>query len=240
MYFNYDETDWRLIARVLDENSARLSRTRAGVSDTSTSDGKRKLLLEGKALRRRCAANEGRVCRLLFAARHEPPPQSPADVLELLWRIADTMNDGLVRPGDRLRQWPSYAEVPAGAGLPARRVARRAPAELPAALERFTGDVHRRWGELAGDPVPLASWAEWELNGGSLHPFYDGCGRSARAFGALLLVRGSWLPPVYEDVGTYFDHGHRGEQAFAAYVRQRIAACALWLGLGGAAPPIVP
>ena len=76
--------------------------------------------------------------------------------------------------------------------------------------------------------MPLASWSEWELNGGSLHPFYDGCGRISRSFGALLLMRASWLPPVYDNAASYFERGSRGD--FCEYMRERIRACAAEVG----------
>ena len=40
--------------------------------------------------------------------------------------------------------------------------------------------------------------------------------RGQRIFGALLLVRGSRLLPLYEDMDSYFWHGHQGEAHFAA------------------------
>lgn len=230
MLFDYDSVDWRFVARIMDENSVRVSRTRAGISDTSTSAGKRKLLLEGDRLKERSAANEEQMQRLIFEMRHVEAPKNAARVLDLVWQIADTVNAGLVRPDNRLRQWPSYAELPAVDGRPARRAARRAPAELCEAMDQFAELIVFRWKELSADPVPLASWAAWELNGGTLHPFYDGCGRISRAFEAMLLLQGSSLLPLYEDRDTYFIHGHRGEQAIATYARARIGACATWLG----------
>jgi hypothetical protein len=82
---------------------------------------------------------------------------------------------------------------------------------------------------LAEDPVPLAAWAEWELGGGALHPFYDGCGRISRSFAAMLLIRASSLLPLFDDRRSYFDHGNRGRTAFASYMRDCIERCAQWL-----------
>jgi hypothetical protein len=234
MRFPYDTVDWSFLARILDENSRRLSRTRVGVNDTGTSTRKRPLRLQGDALRCQSAANEARVQQFLFRTRHDAPPADGPAVLALLWHLAELTNAGLLPPGATLREWPSYAELPATPGRAVlRRVARLAAAELPEALDRFADVVARRWAELAGDPVPLAAWAEWELSGGSLHPFYDACGRIARAFGALLLVRASWLPPLYEAPATYFEQGHGGTAAFTAYVRRRIQACAQWIQTPG-------
>jgi hypothetical protein len=223
MRFDYDAAGLSLVSRILNENSRRLSRTRAGVSDTSTSTAKQPLLLHGAELRRRAAENEEFVHQFLFEMRHVAPPRDPEQVLTLLWAIADRTNEGLVAPGHRFRAWPSRSLPPA---LAFERVN---PEELPAALDRFAADVCRRWPELETDPVPLASWAEWELSGGKLHPFYDGCGRISRCFGALLLMRASYLLPLYEDQASYYAHGHEGPQPFAAYVTERIHVCARWL-----------
>jgi Fe-S-cluster-containing dehydrogenase component/CRP-like cAMP-binding protein len=223
MRFNYDDVDWQFVGRILDENSIRLSRTRGGKSNTGTSPQKQPLALQGDALKLRTAENERRVQQFLFQSRKDPPPGDGKAVLALLWQIADLTNDGLLPAAEKLRSWPSQPEPPA----PAR--SRVEPDKLASALEQFAEEVYRRWTELEGDPVPLASWAEWELNGGTLHPFYDGCGRISRAFGGLLLLRASWMLPLYEDRDAYFTHGHGGPKGFAGYVRNRIAACSRWV-----------
>jgi hypothetical protein len=227
MRFDYDAAGLSLVSLILNENSRRLSRTHAGVSDTSTSPAKQPLLLQGEALRRRAAENEEHVHQFLFDTRHAAPPRDPEQVLSLLWAIVDRTNEGLVPTGQRFRAWPSRSLPPAP------DYERVSPEELPAALDRFAAEVYRRWQELETDPVPLASWAEWELSGGSLHPFYDGCGRISRCFGALLLLRASWSLPLYEDQARYYAHGHQGPKAFAAYVTKRIQACARWLQAQG-------
>ena len=225
MRFPYDTVDWRFAARILNENSIRLSRTRAGESNTNTSREKQSLRLKGDALSGLAAKNEEDVHKHLFETRQAPPPNNGREVLDLLWKIADLTNAGLLPEDKKLRAWPSPYQPPGPSGN------RVDHTELPAALEHFADLVYQRWEELAADPVPLASWAEWELNGGSLHPFYDGCGRISRSFGALLLLRAGWLLPLYEDRETYFAKGHQGPAAFAAYVASRVEACAQWLSL---------
>ncbi|HEV3145465.1 MAG TPA: Fic family protein [Gemmataceae bacterium] len=229
MRFDYQSHDWTIVARIMNENSLRMSRTRHGKSDTGTSEKKRPLRLSGEALQRRCAQNEERVQQFLFANRNGPKPRNAEQVLELLWTLADMTNDGLLTAG-KLRDWPISAQQLSPDGQPvAGPEAKVPPNELPAALADFSAAVFRRWEELPADPVPLAAWAEWELNGGKLHPFYDGCGRIARSFAALLLLRGSWLLPLYDSPAEYFAHGNRGTDAFISYMRARIAECAGWL-----------
>jgi hypothetical protein len=229
MHFDYDRHDWTFIARIMDENSRRLSRTRCGRSDTSSSDNKLPLLLSGEALRARSACNEQQVQRFIFSKRQDPKPQNPEQLQQLLYAIADMTNDGLL-PAGKLRDWPIAAEQVSASGEPVSGPEPKvSPEELPSELQKFALAVFERRDELETDPVPLAAWAEWELNGGRLHPFYDGCGRIARSFTALLLLRGSWLLPLHESLAEYFAQGNRGTPAFAAYMRKQIAACARWI-----------
>ena len=224
------------VSAVLNENSLCLSRTRKGVSDTSTSSRKQPLRLVGEELRRQSAGNEKRVHQFVCEARNSPPPRSAKEVRDLLFTIADMTNEGLL-PAGRLRTWPIGAnqKAPQSGQAVSGAQAKVEPERIEAGLEEFCEVVHRRWGELESDPVPLASWAEWELNGGSLHPFYDGCGRIARSFGAMLLVRGGCLPPLYDNSESYFAHGGQGSAAFAAYVRQCIERCKEWVGTASGA-----
>ena len=67
MRIDYCIHDWGFVARIMDENSTRLSRTRAGVSDISTSPAKPKLLTAGgDALARRSAKKQERLQHWLF------------------------------------------------------------------------------------------------------------------------------------------------------------------------------
>src|SRR5579864_826678 len=228
MRFDYDCHDWTFIGRILNENSLRLSRTRQGKSDIGTSGKKLPLLLSGAALRARSAWNEEQVQQFLFSTRQAPKPENPEQVQQLLCTIADLTNDRLL-PAGKLRDWPIAAEQVTASGEPVSGPEPKVPPEeLPSELARFTLAVFERWDELQTDPVPLAAWAEWELNGGRLHPFYDGCGRIARSFAALLLLRGSWLLPLYDSPVQYFAHGNRGVSVFAGYMRDRICDCASW------------
>jgi hypothetical protein len=231
--FDYGAAGWSLVSRILDENSRRLSRTRRGTSDTGSSALKRPLRLSGEPLRVRAEKNEHLVHEFIFAARRARP-KSGSSVRALLFAIADLTNDGLV-PDGRFRTWSIGAHQPSASGGAAVSgpEAKIEPADIPAAIDRFSATIHERWNELSVDPIPLAAWAEWQLNGGALHPFYDGCGRIARSFGAALLIRGSSLLPLYDAPAEYFSRGNLGEAAFAGYVSERIDACAAWL----AAPP---
>jgi hypothetical protein len=217
MRCDYGARGLEFVSRILNENSLRLSRTRKGVSDTSTSEKKLPLRLSGEALRQRSAQNERETHRLLMQLREKSPPGTAAVVRDWLFAIADQTNDSLL-PAGRFREWPIENKL--------------LPEAVPGALDEFCATVHARWSELETDPVPLAAWAEWQLNGGLIHPFYDGCGRISRSFAALVLIRGSCLLPLFDDLASYFEHGKAGDAAFCAYYRERIKACADWLAEG--------
>jgi len=229
MRFDYDFVDWTFVSRILEENSRRLSRTHHGRPDTGTSASKLPLLLSGEALKEKTIANERTVHQYIFENRNAQI-ESATHVRDLLFRIADTVNEGLL-PSGRFRTWPILANQRSLDGRtqvsgPQDKVP---PEEIPAAVDQFCEAVWRRLEELAQDPFALAAWAEWELNGGLLHPFYDGCGRISRSFAAALLVRAGRLLPLFADWDTYFSAGNRGTTAFLEYYRLRIGACRHWL-----------
>jgi hypothetical protein len=230
MRFDYDKVDWTFVSRILDENSRRLSRTRSGRSDTGTSALKRPLLLSGEALKEKAKENERAVHQFLFQHRHAALTGA-REVGELLFQIADQTNAGLL-PEGRFRTWPIEARqrsVDGGAAVSG-PVSKIAPEAIAESVDRFCDDLWRRSSESKEESIALAAWAEWELNGGLLHPFYDGCGRISRLFAAALLVKAGEMLPLFEDRATYFAKGEAGAGAFETYYRERISAAALWIG----------
>jgi len=230
--FDYEAVDWRFIAGIMNRNSLRLSRTRKGRLDTGSSNAKTSAGLSGDELKRRSTWNESRAFQFLYETRNAPAPTHAADVRALLDRVASMVTEGLLPdPEQPLRTWEIGANQRSTDGKEpvAGGEAKVSPEDLPAAMDAFCAEVHQRWGDLVTDPVPVAAWVEWELNGGALHPFYDGCGRISRIFSGMLMVRASWLLPLYDDRASYFEHGNRGLDTFVDYVRERIEACAAWL-----------
>lgn len=224
--FEYEQVDRQFVSRILNENSLRLSRTRQGISDTSTSASKAPLRAAGDDLKRRSAENEQRAHRLIFETRIDPTPGSVDAVKVVLFQIADLTNEGLLSNG-RFRTWPIGEQlIPLEDGGVTVAKPKIPPDGLVEAVCAFCTRVFENWHLLKTDPVKLAAWSEWELNGGSLHPFYDGCGRISRSFGAALLIRGSCLLPLYDGTSSYFKAGNSGEEAFCDYMRKSIKACA--------------
>lgn len=200
--------------KVIAENSRRMSRTRGGKADTSTSMQKHPLLLDGSALACRALENESKAIEAVVAHSPRILDAKVRDIEEILRELGRIVSDGLL-PAGLWRAWDIAGKVPVE--------------QLGAAISSFNRKLCERIHELKSDPIPLAAWAEWELNGGSLHPFYDGCGRVSRLFAGLLLLAGGSVPPLYEDSLEYFRQGNSGMSDFVAYVRCRVSASEEWL-----------
>ncbi|MFC1634704.1 hypothetical protein ACFL5Z_07660 [Planctomycetota bacterium] len=227
---DYRRVDWRFVSKILKENTLRLSRTRQGKSDTGSGWKKEPLLLSGEPLKEKVIHNEEVVYQSVYRAHSEAIPKSGDGVKQILFTIADMTNEGLLSKG-RFRTWEIHANQKSLSGGEAvcGPEAKVSPEELPQAVADFCSEVSRRWDELGRDPVPLAAWAERQLNGGPLHPFYDGCGRISRALAAYLLIAGGHLLPLYDDSQSYFAHCNEGIETFTAYVRRSINRCAEWI-----------
>jgi hypothetical protein len=215
--FNYSATDECLISHILDSNSKILSRTRHGTSDTSASSLKKPQRLLGMELVKRSAENERRAYSFLCATSGQALPKSSGNWRHLLFEIADIVNDGLL-PAGPLREWNLKSFAHASSGPSERVPASSLECEIDVFCEQLSGYEK----ELLLDPVPVAASIEWALNGGHLHPFYDGCGRISRIMSACVLIRSSCLLPLYDTRESYFTHGNLGRESFAGYVQSCI------------------
>lgn len=225
LVFNYTNSGLALVSRILNENSVRLSRTRLGIGDVSTSPSKQPPSASGPDLAARAHHNEHEMYKIAFAYGLIGRFDSGAEIKDLLLSLASQAFAGLQNTGP-FRTW-TINEIEYSNGTIA--APKLDPLLLVHAFDNFCNCVALRHLELLSDPYPLMAWAEWELNGGSLHPFYDACGRISRCFGAAILISGHRLLPLYDSSASYFEHGNQGMAAFAEYVRQRARVCATWI-----------
>lgn len=230
MSIDYSHVNWWFVSRILRENTLRLSRTQQGKSDTGSGENKEPLLLTGKALIDKVAHNEEVVHQYVYRAHTTTIPKNAESVKQILFTIVEMTNQDLL-PKGRFRTWEICANQQSitNGGTVSGPEAKVSPQKLPQAVDDFCSEISFRFDELIQDPVPLAAWAEWQLNGGSLHPFYDGCGRISRAFAAFLLITKGHLLPLYDNSQSYFTHGNEGIEVFTIYVRQSIDRCAEWI-----------
>jgi hypothetical protein len=181
--------------------------------------------------------NDVDVAKFVHSQCRRRAPDSANDVQEILFKIADLTNRGII-PGAKFRTWKIAANQTSLTGGPAISgpEAKVPPQKIEEAVYDFAAMVLNRWPELNEDPVPLAAWAEWQLNGGTLHPFYDGCGRISRSFAATLLVTADSLLPLFDNSANYFTAGNRGLASFIGYYAEQFEACKRWISVRASSP----
>lgn len=169
-------------------NLDRTSRTATGVSDTSSSDDKPKLTVEGAGLAQKSKENFTGALRMAWSAKDQSF-ESPAEVLNFTEQIAGKVSDGLLQPGQGLyRTWATEND-------------QLDPAKIPGAMKDLTTKLHARLQDPA-KAVETAAWLEKSL--AHIQPWADGVGRTTKALSAMVLARGGVKLPVYPESKTYY------------------------------------
>jgi len=203
------------------KNGEILSRTIGGVVDTATSKSKVGPKIAADEIAAVARRNDDRAISLAWAAQYRDPiPDGEALLVELL-ALNSCLAAGLVPVGKVFREW----EIKRPESVPVD--------QLALATERLCNVAARRLVDARNEPgmlVELASWVEFDLNAGGLHPFYDGCGRVSRLFAARLLATGGVLYPLWESRQKYFLEANLGLKNFSKYFNSRLAPASAWVG----------
>ena len=172
--------------------SSSLSRTCNGISDTSVSSLKKKLLVEGDPLATRARTNFSDTLNELLNGT----PRflsSVEDTREFLIGIQKKLNSGLADPAVSI--WRSW-EIPILGTV--------AVADVQPQLDLFAKNFRYLWNDAADSSYALAAWVEHEI-GQRICPWADGCGRNSRMLSAALLGRAGYLYPSFESTGQYHE-----------------------------------
>jgi hypothetical protein len=213
----YDE---RQIARAVDDpneakrrfieaavaNFERTSRTKRGVSDTSSSTEKPELKASGGGLADRATDNFRRAIERLYDERGREF-RTVDEVRTLIEEVAQTVSDGLLKEGQGLwRTWATkFANQP-----PPERIADE--------MDNFVHTLAGRLGNSHDDAVATAAFIEKRLDG-EIHPFADGCGRTAKALSAFVLARAGKPLPVYHGREEYYREVYGTDEEWERYYR---------------------
>lgn len=186
-----------------------LSRTAGGKLDLSASPSKGEALtgdIWPDAARRLGIRNYREAIAWLFSIRGETPDRER--VRHVVRAVAEIVNRGIVQEGRWLREHPAPGKGYA------------APAHVPRLLEGFVRELERRL-RTGRDPVRLAAWIEWQVDL-KHHFFADGCGRTARALAAWVLMRAGLDLPQYGNRGAYYRMARGAFREFVAWYRRRV------------------
>ena len=189
-------------------NLAATSRTKKGVSDTSSSADKPALATQGAALADRATENVSNALETVWADRSRSF-SSPIEMKQWVDGLAAQVSEGLLQAGQPLyRTWATKFAM------------QTAPDEIEQEMQAFCAEL---LAQLDSDPIATAAWVEHELDT-RIHPFADGCGRTTKLVSAWVLARHDFPLPAFDTRERYLELAIAGGKAFEAYYRERIAA----------------
>lgn len=206
MTFEFEEWASAVFASI-----SRLSRTAGGVSEAAYGGAKPAIVVEREKLVAIVERNLRNAIAHVWA--HGPAIRSDAvHVQAFINAVATTVSVDVNPPGSGLyRTWDTRGKFP-------RQVT---PADILAEYGALCARMAGRLDEK--DPVVVAAEIEWELDG-RIHPFADGCGRTAKLLGAWMLLRGDMLPAQFTDRKEYYTVINHPLQEWVAYYRAHVPA----------------
>ena len=190
---------------------SRLSRTAGGVTEAAYGGAKPAIMVERDKLVAIVERNLRKAIAHVWAHGPAIRPDT-VHVQSFMNAVATTMLVEVLPPGSGLfRTWDTRERLP-------RQVA---PADVPAEYRALCMLMAGRLNEK--DPVTVAAELEWELDG-RIHPFADGCGRTAKLLGAWILLRGDMPPAQFTDRTEYYTVINHPLQKWVAYYRAHVPA----------------
>lgn len=202
-----EEKQWKeSVLRALEGQS----RTLSGISDTTSAKGKPKLAVaEGKDLAEKSAKNLEKAIDFLLENRYKKFA-SPEDVLDFINTLAATVSDGLLPEGQPLfRTWETKFD--------------QAPViRIEIEFKKFC-----QWFFMVGkeDALSVAALVEKKLDG-EIHPFADGCGRTAKLLAMFVLLRSGISPPAYVSRDEYYHNIRLVNWTWVKFYRSMVEASA--------------
>lgn len=178
------------------QNLRATSRTASGVIDTSASTTKADMMVEGldsETIADTATQNFTQTIENLFDAR-EAPIESPADLRDLVEAVAKQVNGGLLKEGQLIRS-----------GADSDKYAYTRLDDLEASMDEFYDTFFEKLSDPETDPIDLAGWVEYRIDLTD-HFFADGCGKSAKAASAWVLMRAGLPLPTYRGRDELYAH----------------------------------
>jgi predicted Fe-S protein YdhL (DUF1289 family) len=167
--------------------------------------GKPRLGITGAALAGRIQANTFLVAKVIVQAVEENWPAG-----RVVDAIIAATHDGFP---EEVRAWRTHETFKRS--MTGQRYG-VTPGKIRAWVKRFKKTLARTLDRE--DSVFRAAWAEWQWDKEG-HPLADGCGRTAKAISAWVLVRHGEQLPIHQNKETYNNAMADGFRKFVAYYR---------------------
>ena len=184
-----------------ERNLLAMSRTARGIVDTSASAKKAESMtgVSGETAADLAKQNFETAIREAYNNR-EREFESPDDLRKFIESLAATVNSGIVKEGNLIRNSDSekypYARI----------------ANLENYMDKFYQGLYKRVQNPEADPIESAAFAEFGIDFGG-HFFADGCGKTAKVVSSFILMRHNHKLPEYKG----------GRSAYYANQLQQIA-----------------
>jgi len=126
--------------------------------------------------------------------------------------LAAVVSKDLLQPGQSLwRTWDTRERYPEQVAV----------SEIEPAMHMLCADVAAALSDPQHDPVVLAAMLEKQIDG-IIHPFADGCGRTAKLLGAWALLRKDMLPAQFTDRVLYYKAMASSEEEWVSFYRVHV------------------
>lgn len=185
-----------------------LSRTLGGVSDTSSAQEKPKLAeSEGESLARKTRENLEQALEFLWENRGRTFA-SPEEVRAFVDALAAKVSAGFLQPGQSFyRTWKT-------------KFRQTSPEAIEQEYQNFCAWLYEAL-KSGLDPVATVATAalvEKRLDG-EIHPFADGCGRTAKLLASFVLLRAGLSPVSYRSRKEYYERINASDEKWIRYYR---------------------
>ncbi len=187
------------------ENLDMMSRTKKGISDTSSSESKPKLDTEGDDLALRSENNFKEALRLIWGKRDDSF-ESPAQLGDFVEEIASCISQGLLKEGQS--QWRTWET----------KFGQTSPQLIKKEMADFYKEFLAQLNNPQTDPIKLAAWVEKRVDG-EIHPFADGCGRTSKILSSFVLLRFGQKLPKYRGREEYYKNINSSMDNWVEYYR---------------------
>ena len=193
----------------LRNNLINTSRTARGASDTSASELKPGLTTAGDKLKEKTVENFERAIELVWKEKYHTFLSEP-ELREFVEQIAGVISEGLLQKDQNLfRTWET-------------RLKHQTKSEsIERDFESFVGELFRQMHSVHADGHKIAAFIEQRLDS-RVHPFTDGCGRTAKILSAWIMARYHLPLPQWTSREEYYDHIEKDLQEWEQYYKSHV------------------
>jgi CRISPR-associated protein Csx3 len=196
-------------AKKLIENLDKTSRTAKGISDTSSSDQKTELLVSGDKLKEKVRENFEKAIEFIWKEKYRTF-SSEAELRKFVETAAAGISEGLLQKNQELfRTWETKLKH------------QTKPEDIEKDFKSFISELFKRLHSPHADGHKIAAFVEQRLDS-RIHPFADGCGRTAKVISAWIMARYHLSFPEWTSRDEYYKNIEKDLQEWEKYYQAHI------------------